>query len=574
MARFKRLGAVRVPDPQWVGRAVGPVERKPISARIYAENPESSAYCVGFRRLYTRDLYPSDHGPTGIRTGSTTQRYINEVVKAEIDGAPNSTVTRLPQQSDRDPKRNEMSSHYTYEKVERERELIEESERIDETAKSYLLEFHDEVSMRCGPGDRFGYAHAYTLVCHVRLLGERTDLLPGVIISEEDPEIQKSAKQAGRGLVRHIKTKFENEYTRDKKVGSLRVFIELVGSKDLIPDFSEVFQTNFSGKLNPTPAPGTILRWDDDIVPMLRISKNWRDRALIATQWSSGCRPMSEFHDLTYGQIVDRGDHFIITTSPDTKTGERDVRIFVGAPYLKRWLQHHPARAEDGLQADTPIWTKIRENCLLSYGQFGKIFNKAAERANISKPSYPQHYRASRASILASREHVTQPDLEVHFGWARGSTAAANYISRFATETAKHIAKADGVVVDEEFEDKEEPRNSVSIDTENDGPIAPVVCPNCEAWTPRHRETCLWCTTKITSGKPDRLGETRVTGTEEVEEARDEIIQKVTNGEINEEDINTMRDVERVLSEYPSLFDRIEQLLAYLNSGEDPDERG
>lgn len=534
-----------------------------------------SSFSLGLP-FYTPDWNSVVNAETRRGTGSTTPRY----KKAGMDGVQDGT-TRLSQDSttngiiraytsrqrtvrqSRGGKK--MGIGYTRGMVKREREKIRESKELSEKIRKLLLECDEAIIEDRGPNDRFGLAREYTVLSHLRLIAERTNRLADVIIHEDNTAKKEAAKNAGKEIVKHIKRRFRNGFTRDTKIGCVRVFIDLVGNPDLIPDFSDVFKANYSKHEDSTPAPGTILRWEDDVVPMIDATSNERDKAMVALQWASGCRPMSELIELEYRQVVDRGDYFIVTTSSESKTGERDVRVFVGAPYLRDWLQNHPADDEGGFQPDTPIWTHHNKNEQLSYGRYADIFDELANKSGLSKPSNPQHFRASRASILASRSEVSQADLENHFGWIRGSNAAAHYVSRFGKATARHIAKADGVVVEADVPD-DSVTNSVSLDTKADGPIAPVRCPNCNEWTPRHRETCLWCPSETTVDEAAQTTSDRVTPSKEAREARTDFIKMVTNGELSTEDIETMEDVADAISEFPGLFDHIEELRAHLNN--------
>ena len=48
---------------------------------------------------------------------------------------------------------------------------------------------------------------------------------------------------------------------------------------------------------------------------------------------------------------------------------------------------------------------------------------------------------------------------------------------------------------------------------------------------------------------------------EEATQERDDVVQMVTGGELSEDDIETMRDVERAIREYPDLLDLVDQLM-------------
>lgn len=447
--------------------------------------------------------------------------------------------------------------------VTRERALIQER-TLDEDDRRLLEEFDEKLSAQLdNPGE---FTHIKYLR-GARLFAERESGLDRLLVTERaaadvgvSPE-QETAREAVESYIGTLKARDYTGSTLDGRITSLRKFINTFAAVDRIPD-AETYLSPTHADTDPTPAPGSILFWAAHIVPMLEAADSWRDKAIIALAWSSGMRPESELHKLNVGDITDAGDHLVISVRKEAKTGARDVRVTVGAPYVRKWLQEHPARKADVCGPSTPLWVSTRPgyanlgpNQRLKYGGFQKRFLTLGDRAGITRPHYPRNFRRSRASVLAMKPGISQADLETYFGWVRGSSAAAHYIARFSDRTGAKVARAEG------FETEEAPE---------DDPITPVECPDCKRLTPRFREQCLWCPAQF---DVDDLADARdvdeVTDAldrgDEFTEVRDDVIRMVTNGDLTEEDIQTARDLERAVRCHPDLLDQAAALRQLLD---------
>lgn len=161
--------------------------------------------------------------------------------------------------------------------------------------------------------------------------------------------------------------------------------------------------------IEPNDDPGTIVRWEDHIVPILEHPDiHARAKALVAVAWESQARP-AELHRLRFGDLQDRGDHIaILLTRRDGR--ERLLTLYRSMPYLKRWVQaEHPVTEQLAPDADpleksppeTPIWTQIHSNTQIPFAQFGGIMKRAFACANGPTGFTLHHLRRSRAILLA-----------------------------------------------------------------------------------------------------------------------------------------------------------------------------
>lgn len=128
-----------------------------------------------------------------------------------------------------------------------------------------------------------------------------------------------------------------------------------------------------------------------------REKRNYRDPAILALQWATGGRPQSELWNLKWRHIEDFGDHLEVSIPEDTKTGRRRVFVYVGAPYVRRWREHHPENDGDGPPSGSHLWTKLNEDEPVAYAQYAYPFYWARDDVGVSKPCNPQNFRRSRA---------------------------------------------------------------------------------------------------------------------------------------------------------------------------------
>lgn len=213
-----------------------------------------------------------------------------------------------------------------------------------------------------------------------------------------------------------------------------------------------------------------ILRWEDHIVPILEHPDiSIRSKALVAVAWES-CALASELGQLRYGDVEDLGDRMtILITGP--KDHDRKLTLYGSMPYLKKWVREgHPvteaftADADPLEEADpsTPLWTEKLSNKQLLPLLVLNIPEEVCKKAGVTRKVTLHDIRHSRVKLLASKHGLDPSILRARFGWCEN-----------------------------EYRDLAEPVEGECLDEEIK-PSAPVRCPNCGAWAPRH-QPCLWC---------------------------------------------------------------------------------
>jgi len=354
--------------------------------------------------------------------------------------------------------------------IERLQERIEESPDISHADRGVLKDFDREIRLR---------AQSYSDQRHEKFL------MRLVKLAEEVGGLGDALeeKAAAEDLVAWIHDNYENpETNRDYRI-ALRMFGEHATEGSEKPSSIEWIPSTYPSTYDPAPDPAEMLRWEDDIKPMLDAAKNFRDGALVALAWDAGPRP-GELYDLRIGDITDHKYGKQITVQG--KRGQRSPVIIPSVPYVQQWLQVHPG----GNETDY-LWTRLNRNERVSKKMVQKALREVAGRAGVEKPVTPTNFRKSSASYLAS-EGVPQAHLEDHHGWTRGSKVAARYISVFGDAAEQEIARVHGVDIDE---------------ADQGEPVGPVTCHRCGRETPRHEEACVWCSAALSHEAAERARE-------------------------------------------------------------------
>lgn len=345
--------------------------------------------------------------------------------------------------------------------------LLNFSEQLDLLRSEYSTNRHEKLLRHCAI--MAGISQRYD-----------PDVLPDVRLVDalEDPDARDS-------LLAWINRRYDNpDSNRDYRV-ALRMFGRHVTDGDDVPEIFEEIPTGTSRNGPPMPAPGDMLDWRGDVVPMIDATRNARDAALIAVAWDTGAR-YGELRPLTVGDVSDH-DHGLrlsLATETKGKTGERVVTLIPSVPHLQRWLADHPARED----RDAPLWSKLTAPELPSYQQHRKAVDEAAERVDVAKPTTFGNFRKSQAAYLAS-QGLNQAHIEQRLGWRHGSDIAARYIRVFSDDADKQLAAIHGA----------------EVETENPEPIAPVECPRCGQANPRDDSACVFCGQALEAGAAERV---------------------------------------------------------------------
>jgi integrase len=387
--------------------------------------------------------------------------------------------------------------------IERLRDRLDDNPDVSTADADALRTFSERLEL---------LASDYTDARHEKLLGHLVRLAEntgGLAASLDD-------KAAAEDLVRYINRTYDNEeYNRDHRLAIRAFGKHATDDGDPIPDSLDWVSSTYSNNYDPAPDPAEMLRWEQDIKPMLDACHNSRDKAYIALAWDLGARP-SELHDLQVGNVSDH-KYGLKVTIENGKTGTRSPLIVPAVPFVNRWLADHPGRNDP----NAPLWSKLGSVDAISDRMERKLLREAADRAGVTRPVTRRNFRKSSASYLAS-QNLNQTYIEDHHGWVRGSKVAARYVAVFGEESDHEIAKAHGKEVD---------------DADTADPVGPVECTRCGRDTPRDEPTCMWCGQVIDHASAEQI-------TREQTEVRSQLLSLVQG---NPELLEQVDELERLL---------------------------
>lgn len=152
----------------------------------------------------------------------------------------------------------------------------------------------------------------------------------------------------------------------------------------------------------------------EDIQRLRESIDNSRDKALIVTLWETGAR-LSELYNLRISDLNDweHGIEVLI----DGYTGKRKLPLIKSTPALKDWTKKHPENSNE--KAYVWIDPEDEEKERVSYNYIRKLIKNAFENTGIEKISDVNHFRRSRAAVLAN--WLNEKEMKFWFGWQKES---------------------------------------------------------------------------------------------------------------------------------------------------------
>lgn len=321
-----------------------------------------------------------------------------------------------------------------------------------------LLAFEDQLALL---SSQYSAHRREKLLRHLTRLSEHVD---GDLVDVP------ASEDAAKPFVRWIHREYDNpETNRDYRL-ALRAFGKHTTDGDELPEGVDWIPAGTPSSYEPAPDPAEMMRWDEDIKPMLDAAANPRDAALIALAFDAGCRS-GELQDLTVGDLSEA--EYGLRLRVDGRRGQRSVTLVPSEPYVSQWLGAHPGSSDPS----APLWSKLTTVDGLSYRRFRDIFREVADRAGVTKPTTPTAFRKSNASWLA-RQGANAALIEDRQGRKRNSEAVARYVARFGPEDeAAQYAELNGI----------------EVDTSGDEELAPVECRRCGHETPHDEPMCVHC---------------------------------------------------------------------------------
>ncbi len=202
---------------------------------------------------------------------------------------------------------------------------------------------------------------------------------------------------------------------------------------------------------------------EEDILKLIEIADNVRDKAMIAVCYEAGLRIGElaglrirdiEFYSNSTGEIRAK-------IKVNGKTGERVIPIVMSVPYLRRWLDEHPFRDDPSAYVFCSL-ARINYGGIISYQKLYEKFIKLGKKAGLKIRLHPHVLRHSRATVLAN--HLTEAQMCEFFGWVQGSDMPRIYVHLSGRDVEKSILRLYGLETEEQEKEVE---------------VKPRKCPRC-----------------------------------------------------------------------------------------------
>ena len=174
----------------------------------------------------------------------------------------------------------------------------------------------------------------------------------------------------------------------------------------------------------------------EEILTLLKSTKNKRDKAIIALLFETGLRA-GEMLAMKRADINFHDD--FAEFKVDGKTGERMVLAIFSYPYLKQWLEQLD-NDKDYLDSSVSdyVWpaykrigeknfTKLNYSRVMTSFSLYEMIGRAVRRAGIKKHICTHALRHSSATDFA-KQGYTETEMRIKYGW----TPASNMVSRYS----------------------------------------------------------------------------------------------------------------------------------------------
>lgn len=354
--------------------------------------------------------------------------------------------------------------------LQRNIERIKTSEDFSQHNRELLLKFKDYMFSEDLSKPRIS-RYLYTwhrMSPHVdfKLDNPDKDDLIRLVGKINQGEIKEMAEQTKREYKKAVK-KFYTHFLDNKR--------DDINGKQLCDFFTLTVSTEQYVDPDRLPKPGHVKQ-------LITAAKRPRDKALVATLWSTGGR-IGEILGLRWKDIK-LGDDIAKVTFRGTKTGgNRTVPMHAGFLYLTRHREHD----HKGSDPEAFVFRSTHSDDQFSHNGACNVITRAHEHADLPErlKTNPHAFRKGRATYLA-RQGMNQAQLCQFFGWVQGSPEAAKYIRMAESDVENGIRTIAGL-------------DTTETDDEDD--IHPVKCHECNAFNTFEATNCYACGTLLESSE-------------------------------------------------------------------------
>jgi integrase len=217
----------------------------------------------------------------------------------------------------------------------------------------------------------------------------------------------------------------------------------------------------------------TDLLTEEEIIKLINIADNLRDKAVISLLYDSACR-ITEITNLNIEDIVietDRTGYIVV----NGKTGKRQVPLSFSIPALKNWINSHPLKDKPS----SPLFCSLHQyfGTRLINDTIRRTIQAYARRAKINKRVFCHLFRHSRLTQL-DKKGLSHTAMKYYAGWSKNSNMPSVYSHFSAQDTKELIYEADGIA-----QPKIKKRTI----------LEPIICVKCSTPNDRTNKYCYLC---------------------------------------------------------------------------------
>ena len=222
----------------------------------------------------------------------------------------------------------------------------------------------------------------------------------------------------------------------------------------------------------------------EDIVNLLSVCSNLRDKALLHVHYEAGTRP-GEILSLKIKHV--KQDKYGMIIAVDGKTGARPIRLIESVPSLSKWLSSHPFKDDP----ESPLWiniSKLNYGTRLTHQSATLILYNACKKSQIGKKINLKLFRHSEATRTAM--FMTEATLRKRHGWSPTSKMPSKYAHINQKDVEDSILGHYGIKQEEERINR-----------------VPKICPVCKNQNSYDSNTCDNCSKPLDLEKAISLEE-------------------------------------------------------------------
>ena len=209
----------------------------------------------------------------------------------------------------------------------------------------------------------------------------------------------------------------------------------------------------------------------EEIVAILQVTTNKRDRAMLYVLFEAALRP-SELLTMSISSVEFKEDCCFIAVNG--RAGLKRIPLVVSTKPLLEWIQEHPNKD----QLETSLWCSLTNNRVgeqLSYRHFRLTIKRLAQKAGINKDICPSICR--HTSLMAMAKVFTKCQLD-QFAGTRSSKMTRQYVRSSVEDLEDAILELHGLK---------------PAATKDVGIVKLVECPKCSSQNPFGNIRCATC---------------------------------------------------------------------------------